>query len=445
MSVLPISFVERIKSSSLFDEKLITALDDEAPISIRLNTKKTLQAFNETQSVAWCENAFYLKERPSFTLDPLFHAGCYYPQEAGSMYIHSVLKTLDLPENPVALDLCAAPGGKSTLLASFLDNKGILISNEVIRTRANILAENITKWGYSNCFVTCNDPKDFKNVPNLFDLILIDAPCSGEGMFRKDIKARAEWSLENAQHCSLRQRRILADVWDSIKEDGYILYSTCTFNPAENEENVSWMLENFNCEVCELPLFEGMLKDSLNFGYYFTPGTTATEGFYCVLLQKKEVFKSNKKPKTNKTNFVSSQLFQSLIDEKIEHAFFEENDNYFAATPFSLDIYSIIDKSLFWIKRGVFVGTKQKKGFNPEIDLALNFSLRNTSETIELTKKEALQYLHGDTFPLEGTIGFKLLTYKSEPLGYIKHLGNRFNNLFPKEWRIRMNLPTDII
>jgi len=262
MSKLPQDFLNRIVANPLFGEKLASALDETPPISVRINPEKENGIQENTKKVTWCDDGFYLETRPSFTLDPHFHAGCYYPQEAGSMYIDAVLKSLELPEEPVCLDLCAAPGGKSTLIASFLKNKGVLISNEIIRTRAHILAENLTKWGFSNTLVACNDPKEFNNFPHLFDLVLIDAPCSGEGMFRKDPQARDEWSLESAQHCAIRQQKILADVWDSVKENGYIIYSTCTFNPAENEENIAWMLENFDCEICPLPAFEGIEKDA---------------------------------------------------------------------------------------------------------------------------------------------------------------------------------------
>jgi 16S rRNA C967 or C1407 C5-methylase (RsmB/RsmF family)/NOL1/NOP2/fmu family ribosome biogenesis protein len=441
MSKLPQDFLNRIEANPLFGNQLAQALEEVPPISVRLNPRKAINDLTLATKVPWCEVGFYLEERPSFTLDPLFHAGTYYPQEAGSMYIDAVLKSLNIPEEPICLDLCAAPGGKSTLIASFLNNKGTLISNEIIRTRAHILAENLTKWGFSNTLVSCNDPKEFNNLPNLFDFVLIDAPCSGEGMFRKDLQARAEWSLESAQHCAIRQQKILADVWDSVKEDGYIIYSTCTFNPAENEENISWMLANFDCEVCPLPAFEGIEKDAKGFGNYFIPGKTQTEGFYCCLLQKKEAYRSNKKFKSSKRNMISTSLFKNELTEKSPHIYFEENQNYFAMTPCTFEVMSMIDKGLYWVKKGVNLGTIQKKGLQPEIDLALSLAFDLKYQKIELSKNQALAYLHGDTFALTGEIGYALLTYKETNLGFIKHLGNRFNNLYPKEWRIRMNIP----
>lgn len=443
MSKLPQDFLNRVVANPLFGEKLVAALDEAPPISLRINSEKETQKQAEATKVPWCDNGFYLESRPSFTLDPHFHAGCYYPQEAGSMYIDAVLKSLELPEEPVCLDLCAAPGGKSTLIASFLKNKGVLISNEIIRTRAHILAENLTKWGYSNTLVSCNDPKEFNNFPHLFDLVLIDAPCSGEGMFRKDPQARDEWSLESAHHCAIRQQKILSDVWDSLKENAYIIYSTCTFNPAENEENIEWMLANYDCEVCPLPEFEGMEKDAKGYGHYFIPGKTQTEGFYCCLLQKKEAYHSNKKFKSGKRNVISQRLFNQAFTEKSPHIYFEENQNYYALTPSAFEVMTIIDKGLYWVKKGVDLGTIQKKGLQPAIDLALSFAFDLNYPKIELTKNQALAYLHGDTFALEGNVGYTILQYQGINLGFIKHLGNRFNNLYPKEWRIRMNIPTE--
>lgn len=443
MSKLPQDFLNRVVANPLFGEKLVATLDEAPPISLRINSEKETQKQAEATKVPWCDNGFYLESRPSFTLDPHFHAGCYYPQEAGSMYIHAVLKSLELPEEPVCLDLCAAPGGKSTLIASFLKNKGVLISNEIIRTRAHILAENLTKWGYSNTLVSCNDPKEFNNFPHLFDLVLIDAPCSGEGMFRKDPQARDEWSLESAHHCAIRQQKILSDVWDSLKENAYIIYSTCTFNPAENEENIEWMLANYDCEICPIPEFKGMEKDAKGYGHYFIPGKTQTEGFYCCLLQKKEAYHSNKKFKSGKRNVILQRLFNQEFTEKSPHIYFEENQNYYALTPSAFEVMTIIDKGLYWVKKGVDLGTIQKKGLQPSIDLALSLAFDLNYPKIELTKKQALAYLHGDTFALEGDVGYTILQYQGINLGFIKHLGNRFNNLYPKEWRIRMNIPTE--
>ncbi len=443
MQSLPDKFIQRLNDNFPKAEVLIPALDTQSPVSIRLNPnkKRDLNQLEFEEKVTWCEQGHYLKSRPKFTLDPLFHAGCYYPQEAGSMYIESVFKSLSLNDAPVVLDLCAAPGGKSTLLATLLNNHGALISNEVIRSRAFILAENVTKWGYSNCLVTNNDPKDFSALKGSFDVILIDAPCSGEGMFRKDLKSRDEWSEDNANMCSARQKRIVMDVWDSLKENGYIIYSTCTFNPDENENNIAWLLEELNCEVVPMPLFENMQSDSKGYGVYFIPGFTKTEGFYCCLLQKKESIKLNSRIKLEiLTNLKSKDNISPFINKTNSLSFWQEGEFTYGAMPTTLDFYRQNQKRLKWMKTGVKLGENQRKGFIPDIELALNPSLINQENAIELTEEQALKYLHGDTFELDSTVGIQLVTYKNQPLGFIKHLGNRFNNLYPKEWRIRMDL-----
>ena len=443
MQLLPEKFVRRLKDNFPKSDVLISALDTTSPISIRLNPNKQqkLEHLEFEEKVPWCEQGFYLKSRPKFTLDPLFHAGCYYPQEAGSMFIESVYKSLKLSDAPVVLDLCAAPGGKSTLLASLLNNKGTLVSNEVIRSRAYILAENMTKSGYSNCMVTYNDPKDFNSLKGSFDVILIDAPCSGEGMFRKDLKSREEWSEENANLCSARQKRIVMDVWDSLKENGFIIYSTCTFNPDENENNIEWLKSELNCEVVPLSKYENTIPDSKNYGVYFIPGITMSEGFYCCVLQKKEMVNSNSKIKLeNLTTLKSNEGISLFLKETVKHIYWNEGDFLHATTSSTFDFYRQHLKKLKWMKTGVNIGENHKKGFQPDIELALNFSLINTEKSIELNEQQALKYLHGDTFELESSIGIQLVSYRNQPIGFIKHLGNRFNNLYPKEWRIRMDL-----
>ena len=188
MYPLPEEFISRIKAQMPAEaDALIASLDFPVQTSVMLNTEKRTDVFEREVHVAWCPNGRILKERPSFTLDPLFHAGCYYPQESSSMFLHHVLRNIEFDnEKLFALDLCASPGGKSIVLSSFLKDNGILISNEIQKSRNYILLENLTKWGTTNTLVTCNDSVAFGSLPGLFDLILVDAPCSGEGMFRKD-------------------------------------------------------------------------------------------------------------------------------------------------------------------------------------------------------------------------------------------------------------------
>ena len=242
MISLPPAFTERMQQLlGNESETFFQALVSESPTSIRLNPEKTVNTdlpFSEllSRQVPWCSNGYYLKERPSFTSDPLLHGGAYYVQEASSMFLQVVLQQITEDTPLRVLDLCAAPGGKSTLLANNLPKDSLLVSNEVIKSRASILKENIIKWGYDHIVVTNSDPNRFTGMKGAFDMILVDAPCSGEGMFRKDEKAITEWSENNLRLCEERQKRILSDVWDALAPGGYLVYSTCTYNPGENED-----------------------------------------------------------------------------------------------------------------------------------------------------------------------------------------------------------------
>ena len=422
-------------------EHLLFALNTTSPVSIRRNPIKQVAELPIQSKVAWCEHGYYLTERPSFIKDPMFHAGTYYPQEAGSMFLDTILRCLDLPESPRVLDLCASPGGKSTLIASWMQGKGLLVSNEVIHARSKVLKENMTKWGVSNSVVTSNDPSDFDVLPNYFDLIVVDAPCSGEGMFRKDKDARNEWSVDNVQLCTARQKRIVMDVWDALQPGGYLVYSTCTFNADENERNVNWIISETDAELLTIPA--NYLKNGRGgVGFYALPSEVETEGFYIAVLRKKGEAKPRKlnlKKKVDLTLFSTEKLKEFYVSS--ENVVIQWKEFLFSIPKeFQEDIYFLY-AHLHTIKLGTEIGEVTHKGWNPKEGLALNPSLQSSSiSRIELSLEKALSYLHGDTFSLEGKQGYYLITYCDEPLGWIKHLGNRFNNLYPKEWRIKMRL-----
>ncbi|MCE3295925.1 MAG: hypothetical protein K0R65_1639 [Crocinitomicaceae bacterium] len=437
--LFPADFEKRVKNDAFLGEELLRALNTAAPVSIRLNPLKNFELDSGFQAISWCENAFYLKERPIFTLDPLFHAGAYYSQEAGSMMLEKVLKQLELPENPVILDLCAAPGGKSTLIASFLDQHGLLVSNEVIQARAKILKENLAKWGYGNTVVSNSDPKDFQRLPNFFDCIVIDAPCSGEGMFRKDPAARGEWSEANVDLCAGRQKRIVMDVWESLRPGGFLIYSTCTFNTQENEENVRWFTEQLDCEIVPLD-FSPFKNDREETGAYALPNLVDTEGFYIAVLQKSpDSFRPAKFKAGNQLKTVRDISFLENYTDTRDKTILEWNNILFSVPQrFTAEIREI-HQQLRIQKLGTELGTAIRGELQPDQALALSVDCRYP-QRIELSKDQALHYLKGETFDLEGERGYQLVTYQNVPLGWIKHLGNRFNNLYPKEWRIRMRI-----
>lgn len=439
---LPQDFINRVKSDSFLGESLLVALDTVAPTTIRLNPSKTAPTFENAQPIPWSPNGLLLAERPVFTLDPLFHAGTYYPQEAGSQLLASVLPQLDLPEEPLVLDLCAAPGGKSTLIASFLNEKGLLVCNEIIPNRAKILKENLTKWGASNTIVTNNSPADFQQVPDFFDLMLIDAPCSGEGMFRKDPAARNEWSTASVANCAVRQEQIILDCWDSLKEGGYLIYSTCTFNTSENENMVRWMNKILGAEIqqIELPWAQADRNET---GWYALPGKMDTEGYFISVLRKTSESKSSRKKVVKNMNLQIIQNKESWMNwvNSENHTFIKWTNYAFAVPTNFLESYFILHQLFRVIHLGTEIGEITQKGLIPHTALALQPSLlSNDLPRIELTHMEALKYLHGDTFNCAGVHGYHVMTHQNEPLGWVKHLGNRFNNIYPKEWRIRMRV-----
>ena len=398
---LPADFVaetRRIMGDERFN-RFLGAFEEEAPVSVRVNVKRELSHLltsspTHLQQVPWCEEGFYLAERPQFTFDPLLHAGCYYVQEASSMFVTHILRSLShlLTFSPhVALDMCAAPGGKSTAMRSVLPEECVLVSNEPMGNRAQILLENITKWGAPNCIVTNNYPRDFRKAKLKFDVILCDVPCSGEGMFRKDPNTINEWSMQNVEKCWQLQREIVADAWECLNPGGLFIYSTCTYNTKENEENIRWILDNFDAEVLDIPVDPSWnITGSLLAGfdapvYRFIPGITRGEGLFACALRK--------------------------------------------------------------------AGSAEPKPFNAKkLSLkVLEAELEKSETSVDVDYTEALKYLRGEAMvlPPDTPKGIVNITYKGQPLGPAKNIGNRANNLYPKAWRIKSthlpSAPVEII
>ncbi len=412
--------------------------------SIRLNPAK--QKAYDLPKVAWTDFGYFLPERPSFTLDPTFHAGTYYVQEASSMFLEQAVKqSVDLTQSLRVLDLCAAPGGKSTHLLSLLNRESLLVSNEVIRSRASILSENIQKWGHSNVVVTNNDPNHFQRLNGYFDLMVVDAPCSGEGLFRKDPKSMEEWSEDNVSLCAQRQQRILADVWPALKQDGILIYCTCTYNEKENEENIGWLRNEKKAESLKLKVefdwgVEEIVKNGI-FGYRFFPHKVKGEGFFISVLQKKAAAEEVSIRTKTHLPLVSKKIAERVSDWLLHAHQFILLDDLIVALPeqFSTEI-NWLANNLNVVTKGTAVATVKHEKLIPEHAVALSLELnRNQFTQIELTLDQALAYLRKETPMIgEGQKGFALVTYQSHPLGWVNLLGNRINNLYPANWRIRM-------
>ncbi|NDP21884.1 MAG: rRNA cytosine-C5-methyltransferase [Paludibacter sp.] len=442
--ILPEAFIFRTKNI-LEDEfpAFEQAIQEVPPTSVRVNDKLDFRPSDE--QVAWCSSGFYLKERPLFTADPLFHAGLYYVQEASSMFLSQVVKQ-HFSEARTVLDLCAAPGGKSTLLSQTLPESSLLVCNEIIRSRAFILAENIIKWGNPNVVVTNNEPMDFDQLPGFFDAIVIDAPCSGEGMFRKDPGAIQEWSEYNVKLCAARQREILTSVWDALKTDGVLVYSTCTYNREENEENVRWICDELGADLLKMELGGNEDITVTDFGYRFYPHKTKGEGFFLSVLRKnsdvnRTIKLKNDSRKTSKpVNKINIQPLSLLEPERWE--IISENNFINAYDKNRLNDFLLLKKQLSCMHSGILLGEIKGSDFIPSTCSALSKKLNKESvNVVDVDYRNAISFLKKEAIQLpESERGYILITFKNQPLGWVKNVGNRCNNLYPTEWRIRMKI-----
>ena len=410
MTQLPADFTERTRQ--LMGEerfgRYLTSFEEDPPVSIRLNPRKKVMV-KDGEPVPWCRNGYYLKQRPNFTFDPLFHAGCYYVQEAASMFLDEVLRQMHnayVSHQPsairplTALDLCAAPGGKSTLLRSALPNDCVLYSNEPIRNRANILLENVTKWGYANHYVTNVYPEAYRKSKHRFDVILCDVPCSGEGMFRKDEATIREWSPQQVEKCWQLQRDIVTDAWACLNDGGLLIYSTCTFNTKENEENIRWILDSFKdakaLDINTKPEWHitGSLLEGFNEPVYrFIPGISRSEGLFVCVLRKGSG--------------------QAVPTEQAENS---------------------------------HAGNKKFPRREQSIPTLGTIPLHVDGPQVELTYQQAMAYLRHEALvlPEETPRGLVNVAFQGFPLGPAKNIGSRANNLYPKEWKIKTtHIPND--
>lgn len=392
----------------------VEAMKGEASVSVRLNPSKPtaspLPILKDSIQVPWSEHGHILAERPVFTLHPLFHAGVYYVQESSAMFVgwvfREVLKRFEQGRVLRVLDLCAAPGGKTTDLAASLrawcGDSFLLVSNEVMRQRASVLSDNVALWGDPNVVVTSVDPKAFSSLEGFFDIILTDVPCSGEGMFRKDAKAVEDWSPEVVELCSQRQRRILADVWPALRKGGALVYSTCTFEESENDLNLEWAAAELGGEI--LPPENPFGIRTTRCGHLLVPGEVPGEGQWAGALIK-----------TSGEDGPAAMSLTMAMDQM---------------------------KRFRPLRCGVHKGEMKGKDFVPDADWALSIAFeRGSYPEAEVDKQTALRFLHKDTISLpDAPVGYVLLTYRGIPIGFVKNIGRRCNNLHPQSRRIRMDI-----
>lgn len=386
MTQLPIDFTDmarRTMGEERFDSYL-KAFETDAPVSIRLNPEKAKELTADGERVPWCRNAYYLPQRPNFTYDPLLHAGCYYVQEAGSMFLDTVMQQWVSDAPVVMIDFCAAPGGKSLLARTALAAGSVLFSNEPMRNRANILAENVEKWGYADHFVTNNFPRDYRRAKMIADVVLCDVPCSGEGMFRKDEATIREWSMQNVEKCARLQREIVADAWSCLADGGLFIYSTCTFNTHEDEENIQWMMDELGAEVLPVKVdaawkITGSLLDGFSQPVYrFIPGISKGEGLFLCVLRKGGAWQQGHSLKSLRKS--------------------QQNLNIIYCPKAQPDMVKV-----------------------------------------EVNYQQAMAYLRHEAITLAADVprGMVGICFEGHLLGLAKNIGNRANNLYPKEWKIR--------
>ena len=433
-------------------EKLHAALDQEPPVSLRLNPFKTIngetEVCNVDEGVAWSDNGYYLSGRPNFTFDPLFHAGAYYVQEASSMFVAWIVK--QLIHSPITmLDLCAAPGGKSTALRSVLPQGSLLFCNEPITQRASILAENVQKFGHPDMVVTSNFASDYRKSGLQFDAILADVPCSGEGMFRKDVGAIAEWSETNVEHCWRLQREIIADIWPCLKPGGLLIYSTCTFNDKENERNVEWIAQELGA-IPDLPSIPSEWNITRSIGSdlpacRFIPGVSKGEGLFLCVLRKSledDIAHEEKRKRPQKSMAQKNKFPETPQWLNADLAFDTRqiNGNIHAIPSQWTSLFDKASTALRIVHAGVALATPKGKDLVPHPALAHSIALNtNAFCKCELDYDSAIAFLRREAITLtpETPRGYVLVTYQGMPLGFVKNIGNRANNLYPQEWRIK--------
>lgn len=424
-------------------DALTSALLTDPSVAVRPNLQKGFSPAGEADPVPWCRHGYYLATRPAFTFDPLFHSGAYYVQDPSSMIIDRVVRSLTADHSSVNyLDLCAAPGGKTTAAIDALPEGSLVVANEIDRSRAFILRQNVIKWGADCCVVTNDTPKHIGAMRNFFDIIAADMPCSGEGMFRKDSQAVAQWSKSLVRQCSQLSRQIIADVWDALRPGGYFILSTCTFNRDENEEIIRLLVDDYDAEPVLIPYEPewGIAPaiDSSAPAMRFLPHMVRGEGLFMAVVRKPGK-DSRYTPKPGRSRKGAQKAPPQCANMLSGSHKLTSDGNIVTALPDNLaDSMRYVADSLNAIYCGIETASVKGKDIIPSQALALSRQLnRSEFATADVDYAAAIAYLRGEPIAVDAPKGYVLVMFEGAPLGWLKNLGNRTNNLYPKEWRIR--------
>lgn len=457
---LPSEFIEDFNTYGPAEaEKVLKSLAyGEPSVAVRANRLKSIELVDNLETVPWLDSGAYLSERPMFAADPAWHQGLYYVQDASSMAFTAIVAELSakyFDNKPLRyLDSCAAPGGKTIAAIEGLPAGSIVVSNEYDRQRLGALAENTAKHGYPSVVITNNDAAAFSRIGAMFDIVAVDAPCSGEGMFRKEDEAVRQWSPSLVRQCAATQRRIVDGAWAALRGGGIMIYSTCTFNPAEDEEIVRYLIDNHGAETIELVIgkHEGIAGASEGFDMHachFFPGLVRGEGLFVAALRKPD----NNEPSSTKKNknAKTEKVPQSVADFAKNHI---HNFESYIILPSGSDSFCLIPRQhadfcrqlaaeLNVVRQGVPLCTVKGKDLVPSWQLAYSLAFdTSTTASIELDLASALHYLHGESLsevPDGLPRGFVTANYKGRPMGFAKNIGRRANNLLPPAIALRLD------
>ena len=446
---LPEAFVKTMRESLGEEaESLFAALDTEPAVSLRLNPAKPAETF-DGEVVGWCKWGRYLADRPQFTLDPHLHGGAYYVQEASSQFVAHLLANRDM-EGAKVLDMCAAPGGKTTIYSTLVGRKGLVVANDISHSRAMALADNVQRWGMGNVVVTCNEPSHIGAFTHWFDVVAVDAPCSGEGMFRKMDEARSEWTPSSPEVCAQRQREILAEAWRVLRPGGTLIYSTCTFNPTEDEGIVEWLMSEYGDELEPVDRVSAMEEWGVvcsDIGafqcFHFYPHKARGEGFFAAIARKCDGTVRRSSPKARRKLFsipskADVKELARWVDDASQHTFMMVGEDIYGYNSAVADSIVTLSENLSVVYSGVLMGRIFKQKLKPEHPLALYIGMnRDVVPMVEVSLEEAIDYLRrNDIAAAQFDEGINVVGYKGIPIGFVKRIGARCNNMYPKDLRI---------